>query len=297
MDPNTQNDTKNASPADAPEALPPPPYEGQSSDQKTPGAGADADADQLPPYAGNAPPYPDNGRVASPPAATDMIPPDQLLLSGDSIYTASVQTSSNASHRLRLYELSHHIGHLLQSRTEVNLLRVDAQRTATAARRARAIYTLHRPPRITDPKFEFYLQSTSRGNTIHDVVLEPQHKSKMAFDYRPRRASRPRPGAELVAGEPLFSATLRNGGGYDWRVGSGEGRVLAFEVNDLEGMVLHIVEEMDRGLRDALVATWCLRIWHQTSFAEENKNKCKFSSWGGVEVEVNWLCRVEDLIC
>lgn len=51
----------------------------------------------------------------------------------------------------------------------------------------------------------------------------------------------------------------------------GDGRQLACEERDGHEYKLIVTVEMSRGLRDALVALWCLRVWRETMTMEERK--------------------------
>lgn len=188
------------------------------------------------------------------------LPPDTLLLTATTIHSASISSP-------RIYELSHHIGHLSDVTRTVTLCRIDYRpRNASSTNsdvvgRPKPIFTLTRPPPITTTTFEYYMDSTSRGN-LGDVCLAP-YRHLRSSGYRAYLAARPHERADLEAKELLFVASARGHGRYDWREGSDKGRVMAYESNGSDSCRLQIVVGMQRGRRDALVGSWCLRLWHE----------------------------------
>ncbi|ROT36378.1 hypothetical protein SODALDRAFT_218458 [Sodiomyces alkalinus F11] len=217
------------------------------------------------------------------PAHSDILPPETLLLAGTTIHGGSSPSSPP------LYRLSHAVGHLRASNTTVELFRFDYRvrdtaASATASAREKHIFSLLRPPPITGPSFEYHLESVSRSNLgqvglrLHRprsgfgrgfFGLSSTHASSSSASsssslngYRAWRATRPREGANLEEKELVFVVHARERGRYEWRDGGeGQGRILAYETSEDGIYRLQIVETLERKWRDALVGTWCLRLW------------------------------------
>ncbi|RYP07959.1 hypothetical protein DL764_002187 [Monosporascus ibericus] len=70
--------------------------------------------------------------------------------------------------------------------------------------------------------------------------------------------------------EPLFDAKLKwMGGHYTWT--DSDGRQVAYENKKRDRQRLVVTAAMRRKMRDALIATWCLRLWHDTAESREAK--------------------------
>lgn len=219
------------------------------------------------------PPYTSTSTNASAPRRNDDVPPETLVLTRDYIQSATTPSSP------RLYELSHHIGQLRSSNTAVQLSRLDYPgRSTTSAPsgpgRTRQIFTLTRPPLITCPTFEFYLESTA-GTNLGDLGLEPYSRFRSA-GYRVWKTTPPRSRADMRPTELLLVARARGGGRYDWRERGEEGRVLAYETFGAGFCQLQVVEGMGVGWRDALVGAWCLRLWQEVIDSEPRQRTCKW---------------------
>lgn len=229
-----------------------------------------------PPSGEEPPPYTSastgTGTSAPAPRRSSDVPPETLVLTRDYIQSATTPSSP------RLYELSHHILQLHTSNTAVQLSRIDYPgRTTTSAPtvpgRKRQIFTLTRPPSITWPTFEFYLESHV-GTNLGDLGLEPYKRFRSA-GYRIWKTTPPRSRAEMRPTELVFTARSRGGGRYDWRERDEDGKVLAYETFGAGYWQLQVVEEMGVGWRDALVGAWCLRLWHEVVDTEPRPSTCK----------------------
>ncbi|KAF3358581.1 hypothetical protein VdG1_00141 [Verticillium dahliae VDG1] len=156
----------------------------------------------------------------------------QQHLAGTTIHSTASITSPP------LYELSLALGHLTPSHQKVELSRLDyhVRRAAYSddrgpeiAARKKHMYNLSRPTAVMQSNFPFYLESVRRSNLGH-VGFKKRHKMAGATEYRALRGDK---------GGPL----------------------LAYDTYE-DGIVrLQIVEPMAQSRRDALVGTWCLRVW------------------------------------
>ncbi|KAL9942207.1 hypothetical protein D7B24_003733 [Verticillium nonalfalfae] len=210
------------------------------------------------------PPYADTASTVQ----DDVIPPETLLLAGTTIHSTASITSPP------LYELSLALGHLTPSHQKVELSRLDyhvrragasaataGDRGPEVAARQKHLYNLSRPTAIMQSNFPFYLESVRRSNLGH-VGFKKRHKMAGSTEYRALRVTRPNGVAgELKGGDVLFSIKATAAGRWEWREGEKGGPLLAYDTYE-DGIVrLQIVEPMAQSRRDALVGTWCLRVW------------------------------------
>ncbi|CRK23469.1 hypothetical protein BN1723_012981 [Verticillium longisporum] len=207
---------------------------GHGGRSRSPSASSD---NGLPPYADAASTVQDG-----------MIPPETLLLAGTTIHsTASITTSPP------LYELSLALGHLTPSHQKVELSRLDyhvrraaaaADRGPEVAARKKHMYNLSRPTAVMQSNFPFYLESVRRSNLGH-VGFKKRHKMAGSTEYRALRVTRPSGVAgELKGGDVLFSVKA-TAAGRCWRT------------------------TRTRTASDALVGTWCLRVWWEIVASKE----------------------------
>ncbi|KAL0931502.1 uncharacterized protein CTRU02_214237 [Colletotrichum truncatum] len=206
-------------------------------------------------------------------ADNDLIPPTTLLLAGATIYGSGSASSPP------LYELSYPIGHLRESNTTVSFERVEHRiRTASGTQqvprvstRKKHIFDLKRALAIqlTAPQFSYYLESLSRNNLGHLGLKTHRHWFGTVAGYRAYRASRPRPYADLEPGDIAFVVKERGKGKFEWRNGGpdGEHRIVAYEESEGGIYQLRVCEALTQKERDALVATWCLRLWWEIAVA------------------------------
>ena len=93
----------------------------------------------------------------------------------------------------------------------------------------------------------------SEGRTMYDKDLFDEKGERVLFCAKPKWAC---------------------GGRLKWV--DGEGRELAVEEEKGEEPTLVVTERMEREVRDALVAAWVLKLWHDTMESGEAKRECKF---------------------
>ncbi|KAH7367983.1 hypothetical protein B0T11DRAFT_59303 [Plectosphaerella cucumerina] len=190
------------------------------------------------------------------PDSDELVPPDMLLLAGTEIY------GTKTPHAPPIYRLNLAIGHLRESNMTVSFSRLDYRGHAGAAHapRERHMYNLRRLPRIMMPKWQYHLEALTRS-TLGHVGLHT-HKSITGSGYRAFNLTRPNKAAEFVQGDTLFDVKVRKGGHTEWRsAGDKSKTILAYETAEDGIFRLTVVEAVTRKTRDALVATWCLKLW------------------------------------
>lgn len=230
------------------------------------------------------PPYANDAAIIE----DDLVAPDTLLLAGTEIHRTGNAES------LPLYKLSLAIGHLREFNSKVSISRYDySVRNAFSlsagspriATREKHIYDLTRLPDIMVSKFQYYLESVGRSSMGH-IGLKT-HRGIGSSGFRAWRGTRKNKASELQQGDMLFDIKSKGKGLFEWRDPADKRRVLALETSDMGIYRLEVKETMDRQRRDALVSTWCLKLWWEIAVSNIppltwDEGKCAFHvlSWG-----------------
>ncbi|ELQ41645.1 hypothetical protein M0657_006164 [Pyricularia oryzae] len=281
----------------------PPQYEEVSSPASRAAAAAFTSQEPLPPAL---PPPATNvsSMMDPPPYAEDaelvqdiLIPAGTLRLADRSIFAAEA-----APDAAPLYELDQTIGYSRTAFGTITLSRLEhrIKRGSEVATRVRGISELVQTPPVTGPTFPFHARATiAKAHTLGSLGLVP-----CVGGYRVHRAE----GKSMAQREQLFRATRatkKHGetiGSYDWfAVGDMAGTIVvpadggqgpsssrpghrrSFSKSFDGGMLiakentehaagthtLEVIVSLDQRTRDALVASWCLRLWED--IAARNK--------------------------
>lgn len=171
-----------------------------------------------------------------------------------------------------LYELSHSVGFLRDTDRKVVLSRLDYSLRGTAARtpqvvtRPRTLFDLtHRTPAEL-PTYPFQAEAKSRSAIGH-LGIESFRPRRFSLGSRRKafRVVRARMGTDrrLVAGAALYTAVTPSGSDGDvaWEWVDDREALVAREVVKEGMMSLVVTAEMAQPLRDALMASWMLRLW------------------------------------
>ncbi|KAH6695526.1 hypothetical protein F5X68DRAFT_198539 [Plectosphaerella plurivora] len=122
------------------------------------------------------------------------------------------------------------------------------------------MYNLRRLPRVMMPKWQYHLEALTRSTLGHVGIHT--HMSITGSGWRAFNLTRPNKAAEFVQGDALFDVKVRRKGHTEWRsAGDKQKTILAYETAEDGIYRLTVVETLDRKTRDALVATWCLKLW------------------------------------
>ncbi|KAI0408316.1 hypothetical protein F4802DRAFT_604970 [Xylaria palmicola] len=187
--------------------------------------------------------------------ASDTIHPVILVLAGRLIHPEPIGSAA-------LYELDHDVGFLSRADHKVAFsrheprVRIGRDGAARATSYQRHLFSLESPHAVTlTSRYAFFLTPASR-RTLGGVGL--------------KKTSVPRPGFKVMRigrsgeDEELFEIT-RKDGRYEWW--DTEGRRIAIEDNASGQLKMIITTAIPR--RQADVATWCLRLWHDAAVNQD----------------------------
>lgn len=190
----------------------------------------------------------------------EVLGPATLYIAGRFVYSSDPNAPP-------LYELSHSIGFLSDNDRTVRFEKLDhsvtdVDGTPQVITRKRHIFDLKHPTAATDPTFEYHAESVTR-RTLCSFGLSPikSRGLRSSKGFQVQRAVR---GADhkYAAKEVLFSAAPAKDKavGYEWS--DAQGSLVAREIETDDMMSLVVRAEMGHLVRDALVASWVARIWH-----------------------------------
>lgn len=178
---------------------------------------------------------------------------------------------SNDPNAPPLYELSHSIEFLSDSDRTVRFERLDnlireVDGIPQLTTRKRHLFDLKNPTPAEYPNFEFQAEAVTR-RTLCSFGINTHKKFLSGKEYQFHRAVK---GSDrrFAPREQLFSVTKAKDKAVDFEWKDAQGRLVAREVRRNETLSLLIGTEMGVALRDALVASWIVRLWRES--AKEN---------------------------
>ncbi|KAI0836362.1 hypothetical protein F5Y06DRAFT_305344 [Hypoxylon sp. FL0890] len=208
-----------------------------------------------------------NGRFPN-----DILGQATLMLTGESVVS---ETTSQT-----LYQMNWNVASIPQKGSSALFERLDDELTpesnnaSSTKQRSQHIFYLAHPLGSECQKDTpaYYLTSVS-PEMLGNITLEASKSRFQKTEFK----------ALLSAGKswsdnPLFDQNAELlfdvkpkwiGGHYTWYDSNGE--QIAYEEGKAGQKKLVITAAMKRNIRDALVATWCLRLWHDTAESREAK--------------------------
>jgi len=205
---------------------------------------------------------------AQPPEYT-VVEPSTLILEDETIYTytntPSSSSSSSAPSKTPLYRLSLTVTAVTQSNSSIRFERITPA-DKTSEEGTHLLYYLVHPQnaRFRTDVPPYYITSTKRPNGNYGNIRIDCTKSILYTEVK-ALLSAGRCAEDLILfaeGKELVmftGRTKRIGGRTNWLDARGD--EIAYE----DGPRLVITREMYVDARDALVATWCLRVWRDTN--------------------------------
>ncbi|KAI0595170.1 hypothetical protein F4775DRAFT_570408 [Biscogniauxia sp. FL1348] len=214
------------------------------------------------------PPYAEGDRDRD--ATSDVLQPVILVLAGHFIHSESANSAP-------LYELSRGISSLSHTDQSVTFLRLEHNVKTSQdgnpriVRRDRHIFDLKHPPNaISTSKYAFHIQSVSK-RTLGNVGLKKSHKSRHGF----KAMQINRTGND----DNMLFEIRQKSKKYEWI--DFNGRPVAVEDGADEQYRLVVTAALQQETLDALVALWCLRIWHDS--AEEREEPLRWTEGKALE--------------
>ncbi|KAK2059666.1 hypothetical protein LY76DRAFT_511661 [Colletotrichum caudatum] len=197
-------------------------------------------------------------------AVRERLPPDTLRLAGRSVHSAASR-SVDAPGR---YELNHQMDFLRETDRLVEFSRVDyAIRRQAAAGGGPAVpeitsqprhaFNLERPPAILQEAFPYYAKPVSRSG-LGSIGLRFTKIGKSVC--KAWRVGRRRRAASAYEARGLLFDVRRNNDVLDWFDGAGARVAVEYARDGIYS--LDVLVAMDQAMRDALVASWCVKLWN-----------------------------------
>ncbi|WYZ36975.1 hypothetical protein EsH8_II_000481 [Colletotrichum jinshuiense] len=190
------------------------------------------------------------------------LPPDTLRLASRFIHSANSPNVDAPG----LYEINHQIDFLRETDTLVEFSRIDysvRNRNQNSTQppeihsHPRHVFNLERPPAIVQESFPYYIRPVSRSGLGCIGLKFSKNGRSVCKAWRVGRKANSR--TEDEARELLFEVRTNNHV-FDWLDGK-QTRIAVEESKD-NMYNLTILVALDRAMRDALVATWCVRLWN-----------------------------------
>lgn len=208
----------------------------------------------------------------------DVLEPAVLLLSGQRVVF-------NAAAEAPLYELSRDVTSIPQKNSSIIFERVEdarpteSDRNGSEKQQKRHIFYLAHPAGAefqTDTP-AYYITSASRERTLGNIGMRSTKPLLQRPEFEVVLSA-----AKTAADKPLFDENPKVifnikpkilSGRYTWF--DSDGSQVAVEEQKGSQRTLDITVPMKREIRDALVAAWCLKIWHDTAESPQAKKDGK----------------------
>lgn len=203
-----------------------------------------------------------------PASPAEMLEPSVLLLSGQHVI-------SKASPEVPLYETSRDVTSIPQENSSIIFERVErtnsseADRDNTENEQKRHIFYLAHPlgAQFQTDTPVYYITSVPREEAIGNISLRCNKSRLKRLEFEVKLSA-----ARTAADKPLFDENARvlfsirpKGLAGRWTWLDSDGSQVAVEERKGSQPTLDITVSMEREMRDALVATWCLKVWYDTA--------------------------------
>ncbi|KAL4991014.1 hypothetical protein BDW68DRAFT_153152 [Aspergillus falconensis] len=219
---------------------------------------------------------------------TEIIEPAVLFLSGQSVLAEGTRSTP-------LYRIDSDIKSIPKKESTVLFERVEDEvsippeldSTSRTRHRHRHLFYLAHPASAqyrTDIPARYYITSVVPELTVGNIRLETSEARFQRPCFRALlsagKTASDRPlfdqGAQqfvLFDIRPNWNIKVGRGSGSGYRWSDSNGRQMAVEEKEDGRYRLSVTREMPREMRDALVATWLLRLWHDTAESKEAKRE------------------------
>ncbi|RYP80646.1 hypothetical protein DL770_006136 [Monosporascus sp. CRB-9-2] len=203
----------------------------------------------------------------------DVLEPEVFVFGGESI---TCETTASTP----LYQMSWDVTTIPQKGTSVVFERIDhdphekAESTAPIKQQKQHLFYLAHPAgaQYRTDRPAYYITSVSPG-ALGNINLETSNPKFQKAEFKallsPEKSASESPLFDEKP-EPLFDVKPKwMGGRYTWT--DSAGKQVAYEDKKRDKHRLVVTAAMRRTMRDALIATWCLRLWHDTAESKEAK--------------------------
>lgn len=216
----------------------------------------------------------------------DRLEPAVLVLKGQTVH---VESKSAFAPSTRLYEMNRTVTRIPQEGSSVifeRVVPVVPEKPGYKTPQCRNhLYFLVHPAHAqyrSDLPSQYYITSAS-PDSLGNIRLETSksvfQKTEFTALLSVKRRMHHVPLFDDVESERvLFSMKPKWTGGGRYKFMDADGREVACEDGDGDERKLVVTASMERAMRDALVAVWILKVWHDTMESKEAKREGKLGS-------------------
>ncbi len=210
----------------------------------------------------------------------DILKPAVLVLAGQSIVSETATATP-------LYQMNWSVTSIPQKDSSVVFERVEhvqaekVEGTAPGKQQNRHLFYLAHPAGaqfLTDNPAYYITSVVSEmlGNISLEVCKSRFQKSEFKALLSAKKSMSASPLFDENA-QPLFDVKLNwMGRRYTWT--DSQSQQVAYEDGKVRPHKLVVTASMERAMRDALVATWCLRLWHDTAESRQARREGRLGS-------------------
>jgi hypothetical protein len=220
----------------------------------------------------------------------DILKPAVLVLAGQSVVSETAPT-------MPLYQMSWSVTSIPQKNSSVVFERVEhvqaekVESTAPSKQQNRHLFYLAHPAGAqfhTDSP-AYYITSVlpeMLGNISLEAFKSRFQKPEFKTLLSAKKSMSASPLFDKKA-QPLFDVKPNwMGRRYTWT--DSKGQQVAYEDGKVKPHKLVVTTSMERVMRDALVATWCLRLWHDTAESRQAHREGRLGSATDRLVDRDW---------
>lgn len=221
--------------------------------------------------------------------STEMLEPAVLFLSGQSVFAESTTPTP-------LYQLNSDIRSISNKDSSVAFERVEQdisdseteiEGVTPGTRHKRHLFYLAHPVNAqyrTDIPAKYYITSAV-PEMVGNIRLENSETRFQKTSFKAMLSAK-----KTASHNPLFHEGTQQLLLFDiqpnWKAGrncykwsDSNGRQVAIEEKEDDRYKLSVTSSMSQESRDALVATWLLRLWHDTAESKQAKRECELANY------------------
>lgn len=217
----------------------------------------------------------------------DVLEPAALFLSGQSVLAEAATPNPLYQLNSDIRSISNKDSSVAFERVErdVPKLEVEIEGVTAGTPRKRHLFYLAHPVNAqyrTDIPARYYITSAA-PEMVGNIRLETSEARFQRTSFKAMLSAK-----KTASDKPLFDEGTQQLLLFDihpnWKVGrncyrwsDSNGRQVAVEEKEDDRYKLSVTRIMPQELRDALVATWLLRLWHDTAESKQAKRECELT--------------------
>ncbi|KAJ5355991.1 hypothetical protein N7517_010600 [Penicillium concentricum] len=210
----------------------------------------------------------------------DILEPAVLLLSGQTVIAEAATSAPLYQINSDIRSISNKDSSVAFERVENDVSEIEESVTSGTLRKRHLFYLAH-PANAryrTDIPARYYITSAV-SEMVGNIRLEISEARLQKTSFKAMLSAK-----KTASDNPLFHEGTKQLRLFDiqpnWKVGrncykwsDSNGRQVAIEEKEDDRYKLSVTTSMSQELRDALVATWLLRLWHDTAESKQAKRE------------------------